>query len=100
MTPVPSLGDLLESPAAENGAERAHRRRQRLIQELTVRGSVASAIFAFSEVFQFFTGAPVSPFIRAAALAALLMNGPYYLAATTGRQPRGQAYARMLVDVG
>jgi two-component system, cell cycle sensor histidine kinase and response regulator CckA len=33
------------------------------------------------------------------ALATLLLNGPYYLAARTGRGERVQAYARMLIDV-
>ncbi|MGH7346333.1 MAG: hypothetical protein ACREK4_15565, partial [Candidatus Rokuibacteriota bacterium] len=84
--------------AHDDPAERQHRRRLQLYQELSVRGGVALLIVAFQVVF------PVEPFtiarrISLLALFGLFLNGPYFLAARTGRAFRAQAYARMLIDV-
>ena len=89
----PSLQRALDDPA-----ERQFRRRLRLYQELTVRGAVALFIVAFQLVF------PVEPVaiarcISLLALFGLFLNGPYFLAARSGRAFRAQAYVRMLVDV-
>jgi PAS domain S-box-containing protein len=74
------------------------RRRQRLHQELAVRGGVALVIIAFLLVFPLQLES-VSRGISLLALSGLLLNGVYYLAAQRGRTERAQAYARMLVDV-
>src|SRR4029450_1845959 len=84
--------------AHDDPADRQFRRRLRLYQELTVRGGVALVIIAFQLVF------PVEPLaiarcISLLALFGLFLNGPYFLAARTGRAFRAQAYVRMLVDV-
>lgn len=79
---------------------RALRRTRRLYQELAVRGSIAILILAFNEGFSLGAGAGADPVIRAAALAGLLVNGPYYLAGRTDLAPRLQACTRMLADVG
>jgi PAS domain S-box-containing protein len=84
--------------AHDDPAERQFRRRLRLYQELTVRGGVALVIVAFQLVF------PVEPAVTARcisllALFGLFLNGPYFLAARTGRAFRAQAYVRILVDV-
>src|SRR5439155_23647 len=84
--------------AHDDPAERQFRRRLRLYQELTVRGGVALVIVAFQLVF------PVEPPVTARcisllALLGLFLNGPYFLAARSGRAFRAQAYVRMLVDV-
>jgi len=84
--------------AHDDPAERQFRRRLRLYQELTVRGGVAVVIIAFQLVF------PVEPLaiarcISLLALFGLFLNGPYFLAARSGRAFRAQAYLRMLVDV-
>src|SRR6266849_5306146 len=78
--------------------ERQFRRRLRLYQEFTVRGGVALFIVAFQFLF------PVEPAVIARcilllALFGLFLNGPYFLAARSGRAFRAQAYVRMLVDV-
>src|SRR5262249_9541800 len=84
--------------AHDDPAERQFRRRLRLYQELTVRGGVALVIIAFQLLF------PVEPPVIARcivllALFGLFLNGPYFLAARSGRAFRAQAYVRMLVDV-
>ena len=84
--------------ARDDPAEKQFRRRLRLYQELTVRGGVALVIVAFQLVF------PVEPPVTARcisllALLGLFLNGPYFLAARSGRAFRAQAYVRMLVDV-
>ncbi len=82
----------------DDQAERQFRHRLRLYQELTVRGAVALAIVVFQLVF------PVEPPVVARcvsllALFGLFLNGPYFLAARSGRAFRAQAYVRMLVDI-
>ena len=89
----PSLERAYDNPAA-----RDLRRRQRLYQELAVRGGVSLVILVFQIVF------PIEPEaiarrIALIALCGLLLNGPYYLAARSGRSYRAQAYARMLADI-
>ena len=84
--------------AHDDPAERQFRRRLRLYQELTVRGGVALVIVAFQLVFPA-EPAATARCISLLALFALFLNGPYFLAARTGRAFRAQAYARMLVDV-
>jgi signal transduction histidine kinase/ActR/RegA family two-component response regulator len=76
------------------------RSRRRLLQELSVRASVAVAILTFNEGFQLIVGTAPTFTMRVVPLLALVINVPYYLAATRGSNPRLQAYARMLVDVG
>ena len=84
--------------AYDNPAARDVRRRQRLYQELAVRGGVAFVILVFQIVF------PIEPEaiarrIALIALCGLFLNWPYYLAARSGRGYRAQAYARMLADI-
>jgi len=84
--------------AYDNPAARDLRRRQRLYQELAVRGGVTLVILAFQIVF------PIEPEaiarrIALIALCGLFLNWPYYLAARSGRGYRAQAYARMLADI-
>ena len=82
----------------DDAAGRLVRRRQRLYQELAIRGGVALVIVLFQIVF------PIEPEaiarrISLIAIFGFLLNGPYYLAARSGRGYRAQAYARMLVDI-
>ena len=84
--------------AYDNPAARDLRRRQRLYQELAVRGGVTFVILVFQIVF------PIEPEaiarrIALIALCGLFLNWPYYLAARSGRGYRAQAYARMLADI-
>jgi two-component system cell cycle sensor histidine kinase/response regulator CckA len=84
--------------AHEDPAERQFRRRLRLYQELTVRGGVALAIVAFQLAFAVEPPA-FARYISLLALFGLFLNGPYFLAARSGRAFVAQAYVRMLVDV-
>jgi two-component system, cell cycle sensor histidine kinase and response regulator CckA len=77
----------------EGAAAAAARSRARLRQELLVRGGVAALILAFSEIEH------GGPMIRAVLLVTIGLNVVYYLAARTGWQLRGQAYARLIFDV-
>jgi PAS domain S-box-containing protein len=84
--------------AYDNPAARNVRRRQRLYQELAVRGGVTFVILVFQIVF------PIEPEaiarrIALIALCGLFLNWPYYLAARSGRGYRAQAYARMFTDI-
>ncbi|PYN75060.1 MAG: hypothetical protein DMD96_28720 [Candidatus Rokuibacteriota bacterium] len=84
--------------AQDDPASREFRRRLRLYEELTIRGLVALVIVAFQ------IGFPIEPAVVARrvsliALVGLFLNGPYFLAARSGRAYRAQAYARMLVDI-
>lgn len=81
-------------PTHDAAALRARRRNRRLRQELAARGSVAFLLLAFNEVL-----GRADPLIRMMAMLGLLLNGPYYLLARTGRWTRPQAYARMLLDI-
>ncbi len=78
---------------------RARRRERRLRQELLVRATVALLVFAFNELVGPGGGQGADRGTRTAALLGVLLNGPYYLAARTGRWPLAQAYGRMLVDI-
>jgi PAS domain S-box-containing protein len=82
----------------DDAATRPSRHRQRLSQELAIRAGVSLVILLFLIVFPF-EPKDIAQRISLLALGALLLNGPYYLAARTGRGERVQAYARMLVDV-
>ncbi len=78
---------------------RARRRERRLLQEIAVRATLCLAFLALNELLDLGTGPLANPIVRAAALLALLLNLPYYLAARLGRRLRAQAYGRMLVNV-
>jgi signal transduction histidine kinase len=75
------------------------RRYARLLQELAVRGSVAAAVLVFDRVYDFASGGHGNRGVAAIALAALLLNVFYYLAARTRRAARLQAYLRMFIDI-
>ena len=89
----PLLERAYDTPAA-----RDVRRRQRLYQELAVRGGVTFVILVFQIVFPIEPEA-VARRIALIALCGLFLNWPYYLAARSGRGYRAQAYARMLADI-
>lgn len=89
----------MSSTAAAAPAADIERRHGRLVQELLVRGAVAAAVLLFDRVFDLVTGGHGNRGVAAAALAGLLLNLVYYLAARTGGALRVQAYLRMLVDV-
>src|SRR5262249_22541560 len=75
------------------------RRHQRLfMQEVAVRASVAIIILIFAELTTVI-GLVVSPIIRLAALAGLLVNGPWILLARGVGMIRIVAYVRMLTDI-
>jgi signal transduction histidine kinase len=103
LAPVPAVAPgrhaaaQADTPALD--AERMARRRRRLVQELLVRAAIAVLIFGFNETYGLVAGEGVHPLIRGATLVALLLNVPYYLLGRTGRWPRAQAHARILIDV-
>jgi signal transduction histidine kinase len=77
---------------------RESRRRDRaLAQELLVRSAVALAMIGFNELFT--VGDHARNVIRVASVIGLIINGPYYLLARTGRSLRAQAHTRMSLDV-
>src|SRR3989441_1678297 len=84
--------------AQDDPASREFRRRLRLYEEITIRGLVALVIVAFQIVFPI-EPAAVARRVSLIALVGLFLNGPYFLAARSGRAYRAQAYARMLVDI-
>lgn len=73
------------------------RHQRQLIQELIVRASVALAIFVF-DVF-FAMGGAGNRVVRMTALAGLVLNLVYFVAARVGPGPRRQAYVRMIIDI-
>src|SRR5262249_54815888 len=93
------MRSLREASSNRGDAIRPGRRRQRLRQELAVRAAVAALIFVFDHVFAVSTGRGPNSIVRIEALIGLALNAPYYALARTDRWPRGQAYARMLVDI-
>ncbi len=92
--PSPSL-----APFDTSGATRDRGRRRRLLQELLIRGGVSALVVAFQLVDHVLHPDAHAPLVFLPALVGLLINGPYYLAARGGRWFRGQAYARMVVDI-
>jgi signal transduction histidine kinase len=70
-----------------------------LHQELVIRGLVSMLILVFNEAHGRITGQDPNGVIRVSALLAVLVNGPYYLSARTGRCDRLQAYGRLLADI-
>lgn len=98
MTPPDSVALRASGRRAEDDATfRARRRERRLRQELLVRAAVSLLILIFNEVVE--VEAATTAIIRRVAVLGLLLNGPYYVAARTGRWLRAQAYVRMLADV-
>lgn len=81
-----------------DAAVRERRRLDRLRQELLIRSGVALIILAF-QVLVHIGADDASPVVFLPALVGLLLNGPYYLAAQSGRWSRAQAYGRMLADI-
>jgi signal transduction histidine kinase len=77
----------------------AGRHRRRLLQELALRAGVGVLVLAFDYAFEVGGVHGGNPALRLVALLGIALNGPYYLAAATRWRLRGQAYARMLVDV-
>src|SRR5712691_9462966 len=76
------------------------RRHQRLfMQELAVRASVAIIILVFAELTTVVIGLVVSPIIRLAALAGLLINVPWMLLVRAAGMGRVLPYGRMLTDI-
>jgi signal transduction histidine kinase len=86
-----------ETRAVADGERSA--RLRRVCQELAVRSVVGTLILAVNEILGIGPNAPGDASLRGLALAAVLLNGPYYLIAHTEWRPRLQAYVRMLVDV-
>jgi signal transduction histidine kinase len=89
-------------PAAAVGPRRARGRessrvRRALYQELGVRVAVSLLMLIFNELFT--ATRETQSLIRLTAFLSLLVNGPYYLVARTGRRLRVQAYVRMGCDV-
>src|SRR2546427_12544895 len=79
-------------------ADEAPRRRRALHQELAVRAGIALLMLVSNELLTMM--ATAQGVIRVAALLGLFVNGPYYLAARSGRWRRLQAWVRMAMDVG
>src|SRR5262245_43215369 len=93
---APPVSSLLAPPArGPRVSSDAGRREGRLLQELTVRAGVATLILLFT-CFHPFAQGPVVIWI---AVAALAVNGPYYVLARTGWWPRLQVHLRVLADV-
>jgi signal transduction histidine kinase len=67
---------------------------------MAVRASVTVAILAFDAFFQLAARSGGNRIIRLAALVGLVINVVYYTAARLAPWRRGQAYARMTIDVG
>src|SRR5262249_32774767 len=80
--------------AEEDARFRAQRRTRRLHQELLARATIAALVFLFNELVGPGGGQDADRGVRTAALLGVLLNGPYYLAARTGRWPLAQAYGR------
>src|SRR2546428_7997175 len=79
-------------------ADETSRRRRALHQELAVRAGIALLMLVSNELLTMM--ATAQGVIRVAALLGLFVNGPYYLAARSGRWRRLQAWVRMAMDVG
>ena len=75
------------------------RHHRRLIQELTVRASVALAVLLFDVIFDLATAGGGNRIVRMTALIGLIVNLVYYAAARVAPGARIQAYVRMLIDV-
>ena len=74
-------------------------RNRRLRQELLIRALVVGVILGFHEIFRATTGGRSDTVILTTLLLALVLNGPYYIAARMAPWPHFQAYARMLLDI-
>jgi signal transduction histidine kinase len=84
--------------AARSGADSVAERRARMLrEELAVRIVVGLLILVFNELFA--AAVETQVIVRATAIVAILLNGPYYLAMRTGRRGREQAHVRMSLDV-
>jgi len=83
----------------DDAAFQLQRRRSQFRQELMVRSSVCVLVLVFNELLGLGTSVGADMAIRTTALAGLLLNGPYYVAARSGERFRQQAYGRMAVDV-
>ncbi|HKB26955.1 MAG TPA: hypothetical protein VKG64_18115, partial [Methylomirabilota bacterium] len=64
-----------------------------------IRMGFALFILAFQLLFHVSSTGESSAVVVLPALLGLALNGPYYLAARSGRWFRAQAYARMFVDI-
>jgi two-component system, NtrC family, sensor histidine kinase HydH len=91
-----AVADIAAVPVRAEDEERPRRKRA-LRQELIVRLLVGALILLFNEVFT--VAAHARGVIRVAALIALALNLPYFLAAQTGVAVRAQAYVRMCLDI-
>jgi len=89
----------LPAPRDHDETDRDQRYHRRLLQELSVRASVALAILAFDLVFDLATRGGGNRLVRLAALIGLFVNVGYYVAARFARWRRVQAYLRMIIDV-
>lgn len=85
--------------AGSDQAQRAERRRRALRRELCVRALIALFVLVFNEAAGAFLPQGPNPVVRLGAIAGILVNGPYWIAARTGRHARAQAYARAIVDI-
>jgi signal transduction histidine kinase len=95
--PIPTTAIIPPPPARPQREDIAVRRARALRQELAIRAGVSLLMLVFNEIF---TVPNVAQWVvRAAALVGLLVNGPYYLAARSGRLGVVQAWIRMSVDV-
>ena len=84
----------------ESFSEEAWRTR-RFQEELAVRGGLALVVLVVNELAGWLAGGVgANSLTRIVALAAVVVNGPYYLAARSGRWLVGQAYVRLFVDIG
>jgi signal transduction histidine kinase/ActR/RegA family two-component response regulator len=97
MTPVPTLGGL-PTPEDREPAS-SQQRRDTIAIELGARTVLAIAILAFHHGYEAVAGERIAPVVQWAALLAIVLNVPYYLAARTGCCRRGQAYARLTIDL-
>ncbi|HEV8436472.1 MAG TPA: PAS domain S-box protein [Methylomirabilota bacterium] len=87
------------APSESENGRRAWRQR-RFREELLIRAALSILILVFDELSgRLWGGVGANPATRIAGLGELLLNGPYYLAARTGRWLRPQAYGRMTVDI-
>src|SRR5574341_1515324 len=98
-TPGVTRARPLLSRSEDDAVLRGRRRRQRLHQELAIRSGVAAVVVTFLLLFHVIRPDESRLLAVVPTLVGLLLNGPYYLAARAGRWFRGQAYARMVIDV-
>src|SRR5205823_594496 len=87
------------APDGANEVASALRRRRALQRELALRALIGLFVLLFNEAAGALLSHKPSTVVEFGAIAGVLVNGPYWIAALTGRHLRAQAYARAMLDI-